>query len=110
MEEIVLNLTEENFDEIIKSNEKVVVDFWASWCMPCKIMAPVFENLAKKYKGEIVFCKVNVDEFPSIPSRFGIMSIPTFIIFNNGEKIGEIVGAMPENVLENKILDIFKKS
>ncbi|MCM8767959.1 MAG: thioredoxin [Candidatus Omnitrophica bacterium] len=106
--EDVLILNIENFDEIIKNNEKVVVDFWASWCMPCKIVAPVFENLAKKYKGSIVFAKVNVDENPDIAAKFDIMSIPNFVIFKNGEKIGQIVGAMPENVLEEKILNCFK--
>lgn len=108
MEEIVLNLKKDNFDETIKNNEVVIVDFWASWCMPCKMVAPVFENLAKKYKGKILFAKVNVDENPEIAERFGIMSIPNFIIFKNGEKIGEIVGAMPEAVLEEKILGFLK--
>lgn len=108
MEEIVLNLKKDNFDETIKNNEVVIVDFWASWCMPCKMVAPVFENLAKKYKGKILFAKVNVDENPEIAERFGIMSIPNFIIFKNGEKIGEIVGAMPEAVLEEKILSFLK--
>ncbi len=108
MEEVVLYLNEENFDEVIKKNEKVVVDFWASWCMPCRMVAPIFENLAKKYKDQIIFAKVNVDENPNIASKFGIMSIPNFIIFKNGEKVGEIVGAMPEKTLEEKILSFLK--
>ncbi|MFN4226911.1 MAG: thioredoxin [Candidatus Ratteibacteria bacterium] len=108
MSEEVINLNNENFNEIIKNNEKVVVDFWASWCMPCKIVAPAFENLAKKYKTSIIFAKVNVDENPDIAAKFEIMSIPNFIIFKNGEKIGEIVGAYPENILEEKILNFFK--
>ncbi|HOK57088.1 MAG TPA: thioredoxin [bacterium] len=108
MEEIVLHLNKDNFNEVIKNNEKVVVDFWASWCMPCRMVAPFFENLAKKHKGEIVFAKVNVDENPEIAAKFGVMSIPDFIIFKNGEKKGEIVGAMPEEILEEKILNYFK--
>lgn len=108
MEGDVLNLESGNFEEVINNNEKVIVDFWASWCMPCKMVAPIFEKLAKKYKGTIVFAKVNVDENPEIAAKFGIMSIPNFIIFKNGEKIGEIVGAMPEEVLEEKILNYFK--
>ena len=108
MADEILNLNGDNFKEVVENNEKVVVDFWASWCMPCKMVAPIFENLAKKYKGSIVFAKVNVDENPEIAAKFGIMSIPNFIIFKNGEKIGEIVGAMPEELLEEKILNYFK--
>lgn len=108
MEEFVLHLNKENFEEIIKNNKKVVVDFWANWCMPCRMVAPIFENLAKKYKGDIVFAKINVDEEPDIASKYGIMSIPNFIIFKNGEKVGEIVGALPENILEEKILNFLK--
>jgi len=108
MAEEILNLNSDNFKEVIDNNEKVVVDFWASWCMPCRMVAPIFENLAKKYKNSIVFAKVNVDENPEIATKFGIMSIPNFIIFKNGEKIGEIVGAMPEKILEEKILSYFK--
>jgi thioredoxin 1 len=108
MAEEILNLNSDNFKEVIDNNEKVVVDFWASWCMPCRMVAPIFENLAKKYKNSIVFAKVNVDENPEIAAKFGIMSIPNFIIFKNGEKIGEIVGAMPEKILEEKILSYFK--
>jgi thioredoxin 1 len=108
MAEEILNLNSDNFKEVIDNNEKVVVDFWASWCMPCRMVAPIFENLAKKYKNSIVFAKINVDENPEIAAKFGIMSIPNFIIFKNGEKIGEIVGAMPEKILEEKILSYFK--
>ena len=108
MAEEILNLNSDNFKEVIDNNEKVVVDFWASWCMPCRMVAPIFENLAKKYKNSIVFAKVNVDENPEIATKFGIMSIPNFIIFKNGEKIGEIVGEMPEKILEEKILSYFK--
>ncbi len=108
MEENIYHLNNENFKEIIRNNEKVVVDFWANWCMPCKIVAPIFEKLAQKYKNEIVFAKVNVDENPDIASEFGIMSIPTFIIFKNGEVVGNIIGAMPEEILERKILEFLK--
>ncbi|MCX7917255.1 MAG: thioredoxin [bacterium] len=108
MEEYVINLKRDNFEEIIKDNEKVVIDFWASWCMPCKMMMPIIGNLAKKYKGEIIFAKVNVDENSDIAEKFGIMSIPSFILFKNGQKVGEIVGAMPEDKFEEKILNYFK--
>jgi thioredoxin 1 len=108
MSENVFHLNKENFEEIIKNNEKVVVDFWASWCMPCKMVAPIFEKIAEKYKNEIIFAKLNVDENPDIASEFGIMSIPTFLVFKNGEVAGKIVGAMPEKILEEKILEFLK--
>jgi thioredoxin 1 len=108
MEKNLYNLNKENFEEIVKNNEKVVVDFWASWCMPCKMVAPIFEKLAEKYKNEIIFGKLNVDENPDIASKFNIMSIPTFIIFKNGEIVGNIVGAMSEKALEEKILEFLK--
>jgi thioredoxin 1 len=108
MEENLYHLNKENFEEIIKNNEKVVVDFWASWCMPCKMVAPIFEKIAEKYKNEIIFAKLNVDENPDIASEFGIMSIPTFLVFKNGEVVGKIVGAMPEKILEEKILEFLK--
>jgi len=108
MEKNLYYLNKENFEEIIKNNEKVVVDFWASWCMPCKMVAPIFEKIAEKYKNEIIFAKLNVDENPDIASEFGIMSIPTFLVFKNGEVAGKIVGAMPEKILEEKILEFLK--
>jgi thioredoxin 1 len=108
MEKNLYHLNKENFEEIIKNNEKVVVDFWASWCMPCKMVAPIFEKIAEKYKNEIIFTKLNVDENPDIASEFGIMSIPTFLVFKNGEVVGKIVGAMPEKILEEKILEFLK--
>jgi thioredoxin 1 len=108
MEKNLYHLNKENFEEIIKNNEKVVVDFWASWCMPCKMVAPIFEKIAEKYKNEIIFAKLNVDENPDIASEFGIMSIPTFLVFKNGEVVGKIVGAMPEKILEEKILEFLK--
>jgi thioredoxin 1 len=75
---------------------------------PCKMVAPIFEKIAEKYKNEIIFAKLNVDENPDIASEFGIMSIPTFLVFKNGEVVGKIVGAMPEKILEEKILEFLK--
>ena len=101
-----LVLTEENFQDAIEKYSFLVVDFWASWCGPCKMMSPVIESLAKKYKGEIVFGKVNVDENPSLAEKFKIMSIPTLIIFKKGEKVDEIIGARPQTLIEEKLLKI----
>lgn len=98
-----VELDESNFDQAVNKYSFLVVDCWAPWCMPCLMVAPIIENLAKKHKGEITFGKLNVDKAPSIASRFGIMAIPTLLIFKNGEKVDEIVGALPENMLEEKL-------
>ncbi|MDD3726350.1 MAG: thioredoxin [Candidatus Ratteibacteria bacterium] len=101
-----LHITDENFDEVIKKYKVIVVDFWAPWCMPCKMLAPAIENLAKKLQGKVVFGKMNVDESPNIPTKFNIMSIPTLIVFKDGSAVGTFVGAMPEHTLEEKILSV----
>ena len=101
-----LHLTDANFADAVKKYGVIVVDFWASWCMPCKMVAPAIESLAKKHQGRVVFGKVNVDENPDTPSKFGIMSIPTLIVFKDGKAAGTIVGAMPEKAIEDKILDV----
>ena len=101
----VVNLNSESFDKFLQENEVAVVDFWAVWCMPCLMVAPIIENLAKKYEGKIAFGKVNVDEERDIAMRFGIMSIPTIIIFKDGKMVDQIVGAMPEKILEEKLLE-----
>ena len=101
----VINLNSESFDKFLQENEVVVVDFWAVWCMPCLMVAPIMENLARKYEGKIAFGKVNVDEERDIAMRFGIMSIPTIIIFKNSKMVDQIVGAMPEKILEEKLLE-----
>jgi thioredoxin 1 len=82
-----------NFDEVIRNNRVVFVDFWAAWCGPCILMAPTVEELARKYAGKVVVGKLNVDENRAIAYRYSIMSIPTFMIFYNGEPVERIVGA-----------------
>lgn len=104
--DVPLHLTDDNFNEAIKKYSVIVVDFWAPWCMPCRMIAPVVENLAKKLQGKVVFGKMNVDESPVIPTKFNIMSIPTLVVFKDGNIAGTFVGAMPENVLEEKILSV----
>ncbi len=105
MSKEVVNLNSESFDKFLQENEVAVVDFWAVWCMPCLMVAPIMENLAKKYEGKIAFGKVNVDEERDIAMRFGIMSIPTIIIFKDGKMVDQIIGAMPEKILEEKLLE-----
>ncbi len=103
-EEGVITLTSSSFDNFLENTSLVVlVDFWAEWCTPCRIMAPVIEELARDYTGKAVFAKVNVDENPEVASRFGIMGIPHFIIFRNGRLAERIVGAVGREPLENAL-------
>lgn len=89
---IVLN--ESNFDgEVMKSDMPVLVDFWATWCGPCRMVGPVIEELAQEYAGKVKVCKVNVDENGSLCAAYGIVSIPTVIVFNNGKAADKLVGA-----------------
>jgi thioredoxin 1 len=98
------NVTKDDWDkEILKSELPVVVDFWAEWCWPCKMVEPIFEKLAEKYKDKIKFVRVNVDEEPEISQMYGIMSIPTFIILKNGKEIDRMIGAAPKEILEKFI-------
>ena len=86
--------------KVLKSSIPVLVDFWAEWCAPCLIVAPVIEEIAKEYKGKIMVCKVNVDEASNIASKYGIMSIPTLAIFKNGELADKVVGVASKTQLE----------
>ena len=84
-----------SFEEALKGDKLVVVDFWAAWCGPCRMLAPMIEDLDKKYEGKAVIGKVNVDEEQELAIRYGVMSIPTVIFFKNGEEIARKVGVMP---------------
>lgn len=95
--------SDESFDEIIKSNSLVMVDFWAEWCGPCVMVAPVIQTLAKEYAGKVLFLKINVDKCPNTASKFGIMSIPTLMIFKEGKAVDQIIGAVPKTLLESKL-------
>lgn len=89
-----INLTNSTFDgEVIKSDIPVLVDFWASWCGPCRMVAPVIEEIANEYSGKVKVCKVNVDEASELASRNAIVSIPTVILFVNGKPVSKLVGA-----------------
>jgi thioredoxin 1 len=100
----VVQVDENSFEsEVLKSELPVVVDFWAAWCAPCRMMAPVFEKLAAQYNGRFKFCKLNVDENPQLASRYQAMSIPLLVFFRNGEEIDRSLGAIPEAQLKAKV-------
>ncbi|MDG6983250.1 MAG: thioredoxin [Nitrososphaerota archaeon] len=99
-----MKLTEENFDRVVSGPKPVFVDYWAVWCGPCRIMDPVVDRLAAKYSGRVVFGKVNVDEEMNISSRYQVFSIPTFMIFRNGQPMDAVIGAVGEASLEKLIV------
>jgi thioredoxin 1 len=98
-----VQLTDTNFASEMARYPVVLVDFWAPWCGPCRMVAPVIDQLAREYSGRVVFGKLNVDENPRISSSFGIQSIPTMMVFKNGKVVDVIVGAMPKGAIEAKL-------
>lgn len=105
----VMHLTDSNFKkEVLESETPVVVDFWATWCGPCRMVAPVIEEIAQEYAGKVKVGKVDVDENSRIASEFGIMSIPTIMIFKNGKVMKQMVGALSKGQLKAMIDDNIK--
>ncbi len=98
-----IEITDANFEEIIASDKPVLVDFWAEWCGPCKMIGPVVEELAGEYEGKAVIGKVDVDNNPNVSAKFGIRSIPTLLVFKGGEVVDKQIGAVPKSVLAQKL-------
>ncbi len=101
---MAVEFTESNFDELaIKSDKPVLVDFWAEWCGPCRMVGPIVEEISNDYDGKAVIGKVNVDENPGISAKYGIRNIPTILFLKNGEVVDKSVGAVPKNILTEKL-------
>jgi len=101
---MALEITDANFDaEVINSDKPVLIDFWAVWCGPCKLIAPVVEEVAKEYKGKFKVGKMDIDNNPNVAMKYGIRSIPTLLIFKDGKVVDQIVGAVPKNVITSKM-------
>ncbi len=100
----VVQLSDDSFEkDVLKSDTPVLVDFWASWCAPCKAISPVIDALAAEYDGKVKVGKLNVDENPATPGKYGVRGIPTLILFKNGTIVDQVVGAVPKNQLEGLI-------
>ena len=101
---MAVEITDNNFQETVMNSDKpVLVDFWAEWCGPCRMVGPIVEEIAVEYDGKAVIGKVNVDTNPEISQKYGIRNIPTILILKNGEVVDKSVGAVPKNILTDKI-------
>jgi thioredoxin 1 len=99
---MVQELTKDNFDATIQGDKPIIIDFWAPWCGPCRMMAPVFEELGAEYDNA-VFAKLNVDDHAELAGKYGVQSIPTLVVVKKGEEVGRLMGFMPKEALKEKI-------
>ena len=111
MSENITNVDHDSFQKAVLDSQKpVLVDFWAQWCGPCRTVAPIIEELAKEYKGKVEFAKVNVDEAPFVASKYGVMSIPTLMIFKGGKPVKHAIGYQPKDQLKKLLDGVLAKS
>lgn len=104
MNVMAVEITDSNFDEVVLQSDKpVLVDFWAEWCGPCRMVGPIVDELASEYDGKAVVGKVNVDNNPDISVKYGIRSIPALLFFKNGQVVDQQIGAVPKSVLADKL-------
>jgi len=107
---MTIEITDQNFDEMINNPDKMIlVDFWASWCNPCKALAPMLEDASNDLAEKIIVFKINIDENPTSPQRYGVRGIPTIIFFKSGKEIDRQVGVLPKSKLYEKIEDLNNK-
>ena len=101
---MAIELTDSNFDELVlKSDKPVLVDFWAEWCGPCRMVGPLVEELSKEYDGKAIIGKLNVDDNPNVSMQFGIRNIPALLYFKDGKVVDKQIGAVPKSILANKL-------
>jgi len=101
-------IKEENFDGFLNSNNRTVIDFWAEWCGPCRMVGPVIEKLAHEFEDQVAFGKCNTDECPGITAKFQISAIPTIMFFENGTLVNKLIGAYPEPSLRQAVKEVFR--
>ncbi len=100
-----VEVTDANFDEFVKNNPKVIVDCWAAWCAPCRMLTPIIDELAEE-KADVKFAKLDVDKNRAVPSRYGILSIPTLLYFKDGQLVDKTLGALPKQAIESRLANL----
>jgi thioredoxin 1 len=104
---MTIEITDSNFEEqVVNTDKPVIIDFWAEWCGPCRMVGPIVDELAEDYKDQIIVGKLDVDSNPDVTSRFGIRNIPTVLFLKNGEVVDKQIGAVPKSSLEEKLKNI----